>query len=205
MKRTFVKIVVFAVLLLLILEPFFPPLASSSNNGVSPDITPSLPSYIIHNVTIVIHNGQNIPTQRPFQQMIIINSSSYSAYESGNLRNVEFLYHNGSVIPSWLESGAYNSSFSTVYWLKLDNGIPANSNLSILLGFASKNTRLMDGITVGEAPGVSHVYGKYDNGANIFRFYDNFSGTSLNGSSWVSNDTIRYVNDGLILNFQSSG
>ena len=137
--------------------------------------------------------------------MIIINSSSYSAYESGNLRNVEFLYHNGSVIPSWLESGAYNSSFSTVYWLKLDNGIPANSNLSILLGFASKNTRLMDGITVGEAPGVSHVYGKYDNGANIFRFYDNFSGTSLNGSSWVSNDTIRYVNDGLILNFQSSG
>ena len=31
----------------------------------------------------------------------------------------------------------------------------------------------------GEAPSLSGTYGQYDNGANVFTFYDNFAGASL--------------------------
>jgi hypothetical protein len=41
-----------------------------------------------------------------------------------------------------------------------------------------------DGSVAGEAPQLSHSYAQYDNGANVFSFYDNFKCCSLN-SSWT--------------------
>jgi len=37
----------------------------------------------------------------------------------------------------------------------------------------------------GEAPSLSGTYGQYDNGANVFTFYDNFAGNSLSGK-WTT-------------------
>jgi hypothetical protein len=42
-----------------------------------------------------------------------------------------------------------------------------------------------DGNYWGEAPTISGTYGQYDNGANVFTFYDNFAGTSLS-AKWTT-------------------
>jgi photosystem II stability/assembly factor-like uncharacterized protein len=76
------------------------------------------------------------------------------------------------------------ASFSTLtrYWLKLGR-IDAKSSITIYMGFASKTTNLLNGVTVGEAPHLSMRYGEYDNGKYVFLYYTNFS--SLKG--WIFN------------------
>jgi hypothetical protein len=163
-----------------------------------------------HYVEITLTNSQPAATPSPFQQMVTINSTNYRQYEAGNLDNVEFYYQNGTIIPSWLESGNSSTSTNTVYWLKLDSGIPASSSITIYMGFAPTATNLFNNETTGEAPQLScgstpasscSTYAKYDDGASVFNFYDNFAGTSLNTTKWVSavsggNET---VNNGLSL------
>jgi hypothetical protein len=163
----------------------------------------STPTGIVHSIPITITNSQSSPTPIPFQQELVINSATNSNYEASNLQNIEFFDSTGQVIPSWLESGNSNTATNTVYWLKLANGIPAGSSITIYMGFDSLSTNLFDGQTIGEAPGLSTAYGQYDNGAQLFNFYDNFAGTALN-SEWTS-----YVNGGGIsvdngLNIQGS-
>ncbi len=80
-------------------------------NGVMPSVTPQSmyaiksPSNSTYSAPIDIYNSQSSATSSPFQQMVMVNSSYYSKYENNNLSNVEFTYQNGTVIPSWLESG----------------------------------------------------------------------------------------------------
>ncbi len=52
-----------------------------------------------------IINTQSLATSSPFQQQVVLDSAQYSQYEANNLQNVQFIYPNGTVIPSWLESG----------------------------------------------------------------------------------------------------
>jgi len=89
--------------------------------------------------------------------------------------------------------------------VKLPNGIPVNSNLTIYMyiGPNSANYYQQYYPYVGQAPQLSPIYGQYDNGNYVFLFYDNFKGTSLNTSKWVTyklgpNDTIM-VNNGLTI------
>ena len=82
---------------------------------------------------ITITNSQTTPTPAPFQQMInmsINNGGWYGTISmiAPNYQNVEFFYPNGTVIPSWLEN--YSSS-QFIYWIKLQNGIPASSSITI--------------------------------------------------------------------------
>ena len=70
------------------------------------------------------------------------------------------------------------------------------------MGFASPNTNLLNGQTVGEAPSLSSIYGEYDNGANIFTIYADFGGStlsnawSLQGSAiFVPGTGVETVND----------
>lgn len=58
-----------------------------------------------HTLPLSIANTQYSPTSTPFQQEVIMNSSAYSEYENPSLNNVQFAYTNGTIIPSWLESG----------------------------------------------------------------------------------------------------
>src|SRR5579883_15846 len=70
----------------------------------------SIPSDVLYYVPITITNDQSEKTQDPYQQMLVVNSSVYAKYEASNLQNVEFFYANGTVIPSWLQSGNSNTS-----------------------------------------------------------------------------------------------
>lgn len=155
-------------------------------------------------VPINITNTQGVSTLSPFQVKIDVNSSGFGAYEAADLSNVAFGYMNasgypnGTVIPSWLESGNSNSSTDTVYWLKID-GIPAASQATILMEFYPVTEDILNNVTTGEAPQLSPVYGEYDNGATMFIYYTNFAGNSLQ-SGWAVYDpsSITYfVNNGL--------
>ena len=89
------------------------------------------------------------------------------------------------------------TSLNTYYWLKLDNGIPANSNLTVYMGFANKSSMLFNKLTTGEAPQLSPSYAEYDNGASIFNEYWNFAGTAL-PAGWATSGTVT-VNNGLFI------
>jgi len=153
---------------------------------------PTAPSGILYALPIVVESGKS-SASGPFQVMVEVNSKLYSGYEASNLMNVEFFNGStGSVYKSWLEGNASNEyqttnlyqSTDTVYWVVLPSGLAANSNLTIYMGFASTSTNLFGGSTVGEAPQLSPSYGEYDNGASVFNFYANFSGTILNSANW---------------------
>ena len=149
-------------------------------------------------VPIFIINTQSIAAPAPFQQMITVKMSNYSAYAAPNLQNIEFFYADGTLIPSWLESGNSNTS-QAIYWLLLKNGIGANSSLTVYMGFAATSVNLFDGTTVGEAPQLSPAYGQYDNGSNVFDFYDNFAGTALKSSWSISGSPTITVNNGITM------
>ncbi|MEM3875781.1 MAG: DUF2341 domain-containing protein, partial [Candidatus Micrarchaeaceae archaeon] len=157
-------------------------LINKQNSVINQNIV--LNKSLVASVPITLTNSQTSPTPLQFQQIIYINPSLYKPYEAGNLQNIEFFYANGTIIPSWLESGNSNASSSAVYWLKLNNGIPSSSSITIYMGIASISTNLFNGNTIGEAPQLSATYGEYDNGASMFNFYDNFAGTTINASRW---------------------
>jgi len=173
---------------------------------------------------IVITNTQSIPTPSPFQQDIAIcNGILYIGNNFAYVNNVTLfnqINSNGSNvyftttwnstpnIYSWYEGKLNNNGVTCdVWWIKLPNGIPANSNIAIYMyiGSSSANYYSQYYPYVGEAPQLSSTYGQYDNGNYVFLFYDNFAGTTLNTSKWISavyGITIT-VNNGLTI--QSSG
>ncbi|MEM3841287.1 MAG: DUF2341 domain-containing protein [Candidatus Micrarchaeaceae archaeon] len=151
---------------------------------------------------ITFTNYQGIPTPSPFQQMLQINSSLYSKYEARNLTNIEFIYQNGTVIPSWLESGATNNSTNTIYWLKL-NGIQAKGYVQVYMVFSNPSINMFNGVTVGEASQLSPSYGEYDDGSHVFNFYSSFRGNSLNTSKWNLASGTPVINNGLVMELDS--
>ena len=164
------------------------------------------PTGIKYYVPITITNSQSLSTQAPFQQMINITESSYSSYISYNksFANFEYFYDNNTIIPSWIET---NSTGKLITWLKISNGIPANSKITVYLGFANKTTNLLSssGTTgSGEAPQLSPTYAEYDDGASVFNNYWNFAGTSL-PTGWVtsSSSITASVNNGVTLTSSS--
>ncbi|NTW32278.1 MAG: hypothetical protein HGB12_06595 [Bacteroidetes bacterium] len=157
-------------------------------------------------IPITITNSQSSATASNFQQVISVNSSNYSSYESSGLQNIEFTTGpsaTGSVLQAWIESGASNSSSNTIYWVNLgSNTIAANSTLTIYMNFMQNNIMSGSGPT-GEAPQLSGTYGQYDNGANVFvSNYWNFAGTST--PSGLSLTSGFLVNNGLQLSIGSS-
>ena len=155
--------------------------------GTAGATTPIVPSNIQYYVPITITNSQSAATSSPFQQMINITESDYSSYisYSGNEANFEYFSSNGAIIPAWIES---NNSGKLITWVKLASGIPANSKVTLYLGFASKTTNLLSSSGtsgIGEAPQLSSTYAEYDDGASVFNNYWNFAGTSL-PSGWVN-------------------
>jgi hypothetical protein len=200
---------------------FFVPSAvlcsSGSRYSISVTITYTEPDQVLHGpylskgtvssqpigagsyMQITITNTQNSATPSPMQEMITDNISYGSWYPiisriASNYQNVAFFYQNGVSIPSWLEN---YSSTSFMWWIKLANGIPASSSETIYMVFGPKTTSFFNGVTVGEAPQLSTAYAKYDNGANVFNFYDNFAGTSLSSSMTASAGISYSINNGL--------
>ena len=130
--------------------------------------------------------------------MLSVNSLQYQAYEAGNLMNIQFTYVNGTVIPSWLEGSSSNTllnsaansvylstSTNTIYWLRIysANFLLAGLSNTLYIEFGQPSTNWMSNTVTGEAPQLSSRYGQFDDGTNVFEFYDGFSGTSIN-SKW---------------------
>ena len=130
---------------------------------------------------LVITNTQSIATPSPFQQELILN---YSMFPTNLIRsdwgNVNFQDGKGNYYPSWLES--ISGSTATI-WVKLPNGIPANSSVTIYMVIIDPS-QTYDGVNWGAYPLLTSTYGQYDNGANVFNFYDNFAGSTLS-SKWI--------------------
>lgn len=174
-------------------------------NAVSP------PNSIITYVPISLTNSQSSAFTYNSQVMISVNSLAYKNHEASNLRNIEFFYFNGTLIPSWLEGNATDelnakslyTSMNTIYWLRIvpaNTFLAADSSNTIYMGFAPASNNLIDTGITGEAPQLScsgnsvnsmacnGTYAQYDNGGNVFPLYLNFNGVSQ-PSGWTSVDT----------------
>jgi len=152
--------------------------------------------------TITITNNQANPTPSPFQQLLNLNLSSILS-SSSQLLNLEFCLDAKCNTPlyAWIES--YNTNLSTVYiWVNLPTSIPANSSITIYM-FVRNSIQYP---YTGMAPQLTSVYAQYDNGENVFTFYDNFAGTSLNTNKWVSytSSATITVNNGLKIQTSAS-
>jgi len=180
--------------------------ATGSGGATFSQSTPK-PSGIVAYVPITLTNSQSSATPSPFQQMIQINEGNYANYiaYNGNIGNFEFYTQSGQILPAWIES---NNSGTLTVWVKLPNGIPASSPLTIYLGFASNTTNLLSnsGTTgIGEAPQLSSTYAQYDDGASVFNNYWNFAGTNLpSGLNTLLNGGSVTVNNGVTLSTGSA-
>ncbi len=135
------------------------------NETINYSLSVKLPPNVVYYVPITITNNQNTPTPSPFQQEISVPSWVINAYASSNMQNTIFFYKNGQVIPSWLETYSYPNS--ATYWVKLSNSIPADSSITIYMGFGYTSTNLFNNVNDGEAPQLSPVYGEYNDIANV--------------------------------------
>ena len=168
---------------------------------VSTSSTSTIPSGIVAYAPITLNNAEATATPAPFQQMVNITESSYSSYlaYNNNLANFEYFYHNGTIIPSWIES---NTTGKLITWINLKSGIPASSNTIIYVGFASKSTNLLSNSGtsgIGEAPQLPSTYAQYDDGSSVFNNYWNFAGTSLPSGWTTAVDGSVSINNGLTL------
>jgi hypothetical protein len=169
----------------------------------------SFPSDVIYYVPVTIRNNQLIPTLKPFQELIQINCNTYKKYVRYNedYANLEFFTSNGKILPAWIES---DKSGYLLAWVRISKKIPAGKTLKIYLGFSSANTLSSSGNEgIGEAPQLSPEYGKYDDGAKVFNFYDNFAGyfldsqfTNINNTPYGSSGGVSVHNG---LTFAASG
>jgi len=128
--------------------------------------------------TITIANSQPDPTPSPFQQLLILNLSSILS-SSSQLLNLQFCLDPLCQTPlyAWIEQ---NSLTNVYIWIKIPTSIPANGSLTIYMFVRNSIQYPYTGI----APNLTTTYAQYDNGENVFTFYDNFAGTTLS-SKWI--------------------
>ena len=169
--------------------------------SISPNsnYTTFVPSYANYNckftanyelpfIFLYISNYQHVATPIPFQQMIAFNPSSYAQYENSNLGNIRF-YQGSIELHSWCESGCSNVSSQAIFWINLPSGISANSSVTLEMRFEPPATNY-DGVYAGKAD-----YGKYDNGAYVFPYYQLWAGLTELPSNWhlINGTNISYT------------
>ena len=114
--------------------------------------------------------------------MVQINTSNYPQLvfsTSTPQANFEFFTASGTIVPAWIES--YTSPTLTI-WVKLVNGIAANSTTTIYLGIGSSSANFLSSAGtsgIGIAPQLGPVYAQYDNGNSVFNNYWNWAGTTI--------------------------
>ncbi|MGC8559030.1 MAG: hypothetical protein ACP5NC_08620, partial [Nitrososphaeria archaeon] len=92
---------------------------------------------------------------------------------------------NGNYVYAWIESLGYDNNSGLYYanvWINLTNSttyyLIYNGNYNQYMGI----NPVLDNL-------FGLQYGQYDNGANVFNFYDNFAGTNLNTNNWITIST----------------
>ncbi len=147
-------------------------------------------------MTVTINNTSSTAIAVGTQVMVTINMSSFQAELAADCGNIRWYDSSGNEVYGWLETGNSNTSTASNVWLKLNKQILVNSSDYINGIFQSTSTEY-DGIYWGEAPQLSGTYAQYDNGANVFVAYWNFSGTALPASLTKVQDITATVNNGL--------
>jgi hypothetical protein len=101
-------------------------------------------------VPITISNNENTATPVNFQQLIYIPSNTYSQYINRGWSNVEFTANEpavsigNTILDAWVESNAFNTSYSTPVWVNLGQytigaaGSGSNT-LTIYMNFMQSN------------------------------------------------------------------
>lgn len=139
--------------------------------------TTSSPSY----VPILITNKQGASTRSGLQVALNVDFSEYRNYLSSDAGNIRFFnsstFTSGFELPAWLETYSGNSSdsastaTSSVVWVNLKGTVIGPSS-SITLYMVFESATDFDGINWGEAPELSSTFGGFDNGANVFAYYN---------------------------------
>ncbi len=146
----------------------------------------SLAPGTLYYVPVTLTNNQSTPTPANYTAKIAVNQSNYSSYLASDLSNVNWQDGNGNILNSWREAGTSNTGTDALYWVNLGSlTVPANGSLTIYLCFYATTQNVLNTTNTGVAPQLTSTYGQYDNGINVFQFYDNFAGTSLS-SKWSS-------------------
>src|SRR2546428_5558927 len=150
----------------------------------------ALPVHAAIFAPITLTNNQGSATPNPFQQKVTWNPSTYQGYEASDLGNVRFCADSPCTtqLNAWLESctpSCTPTATSASAWVKLTSSIAGGGGILTIYFVLQSPSTTFDGIFWGEEPSLSGSYGQYDNGANVFTFYDNFAGTSLS-AKWVT-------------------
>lgn len=150
-------------------------------------------------VPVTIVNSQTSPTVDDLQVLLNVDFQSYSSYLSLDAGNIRFYNSTNFVVnnelPAWLENytggtGEPNTATNSDIWLKLVGTIiPASSQVTVYMVFQPASTEF-DGVYWGEAPQLSATYGEFDNGANVFLYY-NAAPQSISG--WTVVGTAGYT------------
>lgn len=147
-------------------------------------------------VPITLTNHQSVASVSGMQQLINVDWNNYNQLLDSNVQNVEFFDSSWNPIYAWCESSCSNTATSSNVWVKLDQQIPANGNITINLTIEPLSTNNLSPTGYwGEYPTATSTYAQYDNGAEVFNFYDNFAGTSLD-SSWTQVGSAPTINNG---------
>jgi hypothetical protein len=165
------------------------------------------PSGVLYYVPITLNNTQSSATPSNFQQMLNINFSAYSTYINSACSNIGFFSSTWVPLNAWLEnaSSTCNTDKNDIVWVNMSSfTIPATSTITIYMGFYSTSTNNF-GSVWGEAPQLSSTYAQYDNGANVFPWYENFKGTTLPSDlTQIGGGGTLTVNNGLNISVSDS-
>ncbi len=183
---------------------------STSTTSTSTTSTSSTTTIGINYVPITLVNRGPAATPSPFQIMLGVNSSDYKQYIKSGWSNIEFTTKpkaNGTPLYAWVESNATNTSKNTVVFVKIPSSIAQGGTLNIYMNFLPSGLLSASGPT-GEAPQIGcagtwpvvgcSTYAKYDDGASVFNFYDNFAGQVLS-SLWNTPKGMAYSVDNALI------
>jgi hypothetical protein len=153
-------------------------------------------------VNISLNNLQAANYLYGTQYMLVVNTLNYTTNINPNANNINFWDGvTGTVLPSYLQGNVLvggnvlqNTTMNTisneVFWIKPDISISAatNSVNAITMVFWSNSNNVFSPNT-GEAPYLSGPYAQYDDGANVFVYYQRWGNLGPNQfpSGWTSN------------------
>jgi len=147
--------------------------------------TASATTQVAYVPITLTNSGSSTPAN--YQQLVSVNSNTYSTYINSAWSNVEFTTGaaaTGTVLQAWIQTNATNTATKTIVWVKIPAGV-ASGTSTIYMNFLSSNVLSVSGPT-GEAPELSGTYGQYDDGGTVFALYDSFNGVTLNSSKWTT-------------------
>jgi len=136
---------------------------------------------IVYAITII--NSQSDPTPSPFQQLLNLDLSTILSSPS-QLLNLQFCLDVNCNTPLYAYIENYSSGLTNVYiWINLPTSIPANGSLTIYMFVKNSIQYPYTGISPLVAQQLS-LSVNYDNGTNVFPYYQSFANLSALPSGW---------------------